>query len=799
MKAFLLVCFTLLTYNIACSQTADDVYWESGFGAPVLKNPDPAHLSTLGDDIYVVENCRLLKYNSKTNIWRTIGQVVSNNMKRIYGADGKLYVVGNFERMEGIQASRIAVWNDSGWTSLGDPLFGMVNDIKISESGKIYIAGNFYKQGASEAMAAATLTSGTWTQIGDKIEGDTKAIAVYGDKIYYGGSFSGIGEQNIQNIACWNETEQKWSSLDVGISGSVYSLATDDDGKLYAGGIFETAGRAAAKYIAVWQGTAWGAVGEGFSSQVYAIECYDGKIYAGGSFEKTGDGELVNYLAMFDGEKWQPLGDGVTGGDYPSVFDLHIDSRGRLLVGGTFNDAGGIKTNGYARWNGSAWEDIYGEERNGTSSLIHALLPVRDGRLYAGGAFITAGSIVSPGIAAFNGTNWAPINQGLQPRGILYNLVPFGNRLYFTGWFYSMEDTYLNNVAYFDMDNSTFNSIDSGIDASDYDMGPIAVDENYVYVSGVFTEVEGVASNKIIRWDGSQWKTMQGGISGAQQSINAMIHGPDGKLYVAGSFNKAGEKDVQNIAIWNAISERWEGINGGLNGSVYALAFSGTDLYIGGNFTIAGDKEARSIAVYNILVGRWKSLDSGVNGQVMCILPHGDDVFIGGRFTKAGDTAATCITKYNNTTGKFLPLGSGLSWGLRAGTCYAMAAYNRKLYVGGNFTGAGGKQSNNIACWNNLPVSVDDDKTVENAIWDIRVFPNPSAGKINLYVNLPKEDYLEITIINMLGFEVAKLTSGKYPAGENIIEWSCDLPSGGYIVKVAGGGYADYQRVLIVK
>lgn len=797
--SLILILFVKLSLVNISLLADDNDYWEPGFGAPVLKNPDPASLAVDGDVIYVVENNRIIRYDPNNNIWRSIGLVSSNSIRKIYVHNGLLYAVGNFERMEGTPASRIAVWNNFDWSVVGDTLFGKINDILFSESGILYIAGVFHKPGDAESFYVAALIDGVWTPLDGQPDGEARAIATHKDKIYFGGSFEHIGEMLVNNVACFDESDREWKNLDAGVGGAVYALAVDESGKLFAGGAFITAGRAGANYVAEWSGSAWGAVGEGFSYYVYALAYNNGELFAGGFFNSTSAGKTANLIAKYNGTDWVTLNGELSGGDYPAVFQLLFDNQGKLLTGGTFTSANGIKTNGYARYNGSAWEDVFNDMRNGTNSVIHALLPSSDGLLYAGGGWTFAGDENSPGLAAWNGAEWESCGRGLQPHGSVYSLYQQGNRICFTGWFQSVDGTYLNNVAYWDTGARKLFSIGEGIDAGDYAMGPLAADEYNIYVSGVFTEVEGVQSRKIICWNGNNWQTMQGGLSGGQERVGAMRMGPDGKLYVGGSFTKAGDINVQYIAVWNPRLERWEGLNGGTNGTVNAIAFEGRDMYVGGNFSTAGGILSGPIAKYNIDSGEWSRLDSTIFGQVLCILPRGDEIYIGGRFAQAGDTAASGITKYSLLTGKYLPLGSGLTWGTRSGTCYTMTVYNNKLYVGGSFTNAGGKQSTNFACWNALPASVETSEIANSAKPEIRLFPNPAREKINICLKLHNSERLEICLVNILGVEVARIPGRIYPAGESIIEWRGDLPSGGYVVKVIGKGFTDYHKVLIIK
>jgi hypothetical protein len=75
-----------------------------------------------------------------------------------------------------------------------------------------------------------------------------------------------------------------------------------DDGLLYAGGSFTTAGGVAAKAIARWDGIQWHSLGSGLNGHVYALAVGpDGSLYAGGNFTTAGD-KMSSRIAQWTGE-----------------------------------------------------------------------------------------------------------------------------------------------------------------------------------------------------------------------------------------------------------------------------------------------------------------------------------------------------------------------------------------------------------------------------------------------------------------------------------------------------------------
>ncbi len=113
--------------------------------------------------------------------------------------------------------------------------------------------------------------------------------------------------------------------------GNVYALAVDEQGNLYAGGYFTTAGGVVANNIARWDGATWYPLGEGMNNSVYALALDgQGDLYAGGGFTTAG-GVGANHIARWDGEAWYPLGEGMNN----NVYSLAVDGQGNLYAGGS--------------------------------------------------------------------------------------------------------------------------------------------------------------------------------------------------------------------------------------------------------------------------------------------------------------------------------------------------------------------------------------------------------------------------------------------------------------------------------
>jgi hypothetical protein len=153
---------------------------------------------------------------------------------------------------------------------------------------------------------------------------------------------------------------------------------------------------------------------------------------------------------------------------------------------------------------------------------------------------------------------------------------------------------------------------------------------------------------------------------------------------------------------------------------VYAVDVEGTKVYVGGTFESILGLTMNNIAMYDLESEEWTPLSYsgsvGVSGTVYAIDALGDDVFIGGTFTNTASGDINYIARWN--TDYFYPLTYGddsvNGVGGNVWTITAVAADPAKgiaetdnggpyydVYVGGEFTSAGGESANKIAVYKN--------------------------------------------------------------------------------------------------
>jgi hypothetical protein len=251
-----------------------------------------------------------------------------------------------------------------------------------------------------------------------------------GEKLFVGGSFTMVANQQIRGIGRWNPTTRTWSP----VAGGAFSQFTNyfvaaiqpHADSLFVGGSFATAGNVGGtQNIARFNGSSWSSLGPALNGAVWSFASWNGTLFVGGGFTMAG-AATVNGIASYDGKGYTPVGTGFGGGFAPGVFAMKVFDDGageKLYVGGRYSSIGGV--NGMvARWNGSAFEPVgSGILAGGTFADIEAMAvfdPDGPGpaprALYVGGADLVVPGHPMCSVARWDGVSWQPVGQYLGGR-----------------------------------------------------------------------------------------------------------------------------------------------------------------------------------------------------------------------------------------------------------------------------------------------------------------------------------------------------------------------------------------------
>lgn len=249
----------------------DGAQWHS-FGDITREGLDSTVLAMVvkGTDIYMAgnfiysNNQDMMNYITRWSIPDTMFYALDDGTR--IGMDGgiatlfmrpgenDLYVGGGFTKAGGVNASRVAKWNGSAWSSLG-PGIG-------TQGG---VTPFVYTINAADTM------------------------------IFVGGHFTFAGGRPTRYIARFNLPSSSWGGLGGGstngLDSAAYRIAISDSGFVYVTGQFKNAGGSPASHIAQWKGQqrGWSNMGSGLNAPGFALAPSGNKVWVGGMFTEAGD------------------------------------------------------------------------------------------------------------------------------------------------------------------------------------------------------------------------------------------------------------------------------------------------------------------------------------------------------------------------------------------------------------------------------------------------------------------------------------------------------------------------------
>jgi trimeric autotransporter adhesin len=675
-------------------------------------------------------------------------------------AESVLIVAGGFSKAGGLPASRIARWDGTAWSEVGGGLDAnsFVYDLQVYDedgagpkAAALFVAGSFETAGGQAIPTLARWDGQSWSAVGFAPDGGVIALCLYdpdgagpkGTLLCAGGQFASIGGVPASGVATWDGS--KWSALGKGLIGSVESLCVVDHGGapvLVTGGSITKAGDTPVKNVASWNGSGWSALGKGLSDfggscNVYRLAAYDedgdgpdaARVFAAGTFEES-DGVPLDGFARWNGVTWSAVGDDKdVQVDEMSVLDP--DGAGPdqelLVVGGSVDlDNDGIAER-IAAWDGEGWS-AFGNHLNEAARVLR-FDPDGDGPvspdLIAAGAFRNFSECISDGVARLDGQDWVPLGGGAN--WAVYGLQPFDHdgdpqtprRLVAVGNFRGIGGRRTDFVSAWDGQRwepmNGLNSTVLAVTSADLDGDGPGVEE--LFVGGWFEKAGGQPMWRVARWTGNSWAALGPGCTNVVYALSSLDLDGDGPatpgLYVGGSFYQLmNGLEVAFIAMWDG--QDWHKLGKGLSSGMMTMAplsdgstpLGTRSMFVGGSFTKAGDTPSPHVARWD--GENWEAVGGGVNDAVYALALYDEDgpgplpmcLFVGGEFTKAGGQEIPYLARWDGQE------WTGVSGGVDFWV-YALGVHDPDgpgprrsvLVVGGEFDHAGGIKASGVAAW----------------------------------------------------------------------------------------------------
>jgi trimeric autotransporter adhesin len=381
---------------------------------------------------------------------------------------------------------------------------------------------------------------------------------------------------------------------------------------------------------------------------------------------------------------WLP-GEGIPGvsGAINSLVKYDDGTGEKLYAAGAFATAGTSTAARIAVWDGTEWQPL----RSGLANTCFTLA-VFNGKLYAGGDFNVAGGVTVERIASWDGTAWAAL-PGATFTGISRRpqaMVVFNNELIVAGTFANAGGNVANGIAAFN--GTTWRSLGTGMtdNGDPAIIRALAVFNGELYATGSFDVAGGIAARNIAKWNGTQWSALTSGIDSTTGGYAVQVFGSE--LFVGGAFNNAGGIPSARAARWNGT--QWSAAPVGTSGLVSSFGIHAGQLYAGGTFQFAGTN--RGFARWNgsAFVAESTDLDSG---GINAFATFDNDLIAAGSFLAINGLDVNRISRYAGAL-PWRTFGSGFNSPVRA-----IVSRPGELIIAGSFTTIDAKPIRHVVRW----------------------------------------------------------------------------------------------------
>jgi trimeric autotransporter adhesin len=317
-------------------------------------------------------------------------------------------------------------------------------------------------------------------------------------------------------------------------------------------------------------------------------------------------------------------------------------------------------------------------------------------------AIIAGALILAVGRGALAATSGVPDNTP-QTDGVVFSVLPLGNRIYLGGEFTHVDGVPRNHLAAIDATTGELTDWNPGANGKVFSLASSA-DGTRIYAGGAFTAVGGLTRNRLAAIDATTDAVDLGFKSATDKAVRAIAVSGN-RLYIGGDFTAVKGQSRGHLALVDgttgALDASW---TPAADDTVRALATSpdGTRLYAGGRFTsISGHSRLRLAALDPANAGTplpWRTLVNP-NGPIIDLAVSGSRVYA------AAGGVAGAAEAYDTDTG-------ARAWQVKGdGDVQAIAVMGGKTYIGGHFLKLAGQDRRFFAAADALTGALDSEWT----------------------------------------------------------------------------------------
>jgi uncharacterized repeat protein (TIGR01451 family)/uncharacterized delta-60 repeat protein len=328
----------------------------------------------------------------------------------------------------------------------------------------------------------------------------------------------------------------------LGADGRVMALALEPDGSTVFAGDFTTVDGFV--YNRISRMKSIGVVDPGFNvgsganAAVYAIASQpDGRILVGGIFN-TIDRVTRSRVARLNANGSLDLSFNAGTGPNGAVRAVAMHTNGTVLVGGDFTQVAGVSRSRLARLSSTGTVDIaFNTTVNGA---VQCIVVETNGSIWIGGAFTAVNGVHCGGVAKLlpDGQLDLGFSAALGANGPVYSLALQNNgRVLVAGAFTSAGGTNMNNLARFLPSGALDDSFRTGAGPSGTVYSVAVHSTGKIIIGGAFNSYDGSTRNYFarLRSNGALDTIFNPG-SGANAAVLSVLVQPDSAVMIGGDF-----------------------------------------------------------------------------------------------------------------------------------------------------------------------------------------------------------------------------------------------------------------------
>jgi hypothetical protein len=378
--------------------------------------------------------------------------------------------------------------------------------------------------------------------------GPVRALALAGNSVFAGGSFTAVAAQPRANLAAFDGTGQLLDWKPAATITATTSCTADSATSTVTCTSSSPANPATTSCTA--SGTTTTSpppcTPAAISSSVRALVASGNTVYAGGSFDHIGSNAIVN-LAALDSLTGNPVAGFTAPNPDNQVLALSLTNQS-LYLGGAFGQLAGPTGRSHVAAVDPASGAIQGWNP-GADDIVYSLA-ASCSTVYAGGSFQNIGGQPRDRIAALDPVNGQASGWDPQSDSTVLTLARSGATVYAGGSFSLIGSAPRAHIAALDADTAKASDWNP---YSDYTVRAIALDGSTIYAGGTFTNIGGADRANLAALDAGTGEATSFN-PGAAASVRA-LYVSGNQLKIGGEFSNLGTRTQQGFGAMIAAND----------------------------------------------------------------------------------------------------------------------------------------------------------------------------------------------------------------------------------------------------